>query len=100
MSDNKQDFSLLVSKILEHPELVAQITGLLSESENESRENESIRVSTPSITETAVEQPMDKSKHENRQKLLAALRPFLSEKRRGALDSLQTVATIFEITKS
>ena len=102
MADTKQqDLSALVSKILEHPELVSQITGLLAESAPS--ENES-----PPITETAappaqpIETPIsaEKGKQENRKKLLAALRPFLSERRRGALDSLETAATLFEITKA
>ena len=97
MSDNKQDLSALVARILEHPELVAEITGLLNETATDEKEGERDTVDAP----TAAEAPPESRGHpknENRKKLLAALRPFLSEKRRGALDSLETVATLLEIT--
>ncbi len=102
MADTKQqDLSALVSKILEHPELVAQITGLLAESTPSEAQSTAIaETAVPPIEEIEAQISPGKSKQENRKKLLAALRPFLSERRRGALDSLETVATLFEITKT
>ena len=98
MADSKeQDLSALVSRILEHPQLVSQITQLLSESGTKKEETEEVGV----IEEVASAQPPPiKDKQENRKRLLSALRPFLSERRRGALDSLETVATLLEITRA
>lgn len=95
------DLTSLVAKILAHPELVEQISSLLGENENPpamrvATEGES-EESEPIAQETASAIPRGTDKQENRKRLLTALRPFLSERRSRALDSVETVATLFDL---
>ena len=95
---NTSDLTSLVTKILAHPELVEEITSLLGENESasdaterESEPKEPIKEETVSATPKSID------KAENRKRLLSALRPFLSERRARALDSVETVATLFDL---
>ena len=98
---NTSDLTSLVSKILAHPELVEQISSLLGENESPSvmraATEEESEGSEPIADEGASAIPRGNDKQENRRRLLTALRPFLSERRSRALDSVETVATLFNL---
>ncbi len=84
------DLSKVVSKIMEHPELIEQISGLLSDE----------KVGENAPTEPAVKiqaQPISENPDgKRRQKLLGALRPYLSKERARLLDSMSAVLDLME----
>lgn len=107
--DNSQiDLSKVISVITENPDLIMKISSLLgkggesngendrekpdneedsTEAEN-SKAEETVNISSEITTETA--------EPKNRQNLLSAFRPYLSEGRARALDSVLTIANVFE----
>ena len=103
--NNTSDLTSLVSKIMAHPELIEQISSLMREEEAPPATRASTQSTETNATgakETVSEQASNSlsegtDKRENRKRLLAALRPFLSERRSRALDSVETVATLFDL---
>ena len=106
---NANDLTSMVSKILAHPELVREISALLADKSEGDGVGEARQTSqkgdgydngdTPK-SETHEETSTGSTptgKEENRRRLLAALRPFLSERRSRVLDSVETVATLLDL---
>lgn len=107
------DLTGMVSKILAHPELVKEISSLLTEKSTqsgtgtvaESTEQGGAGYDKASAPEgqgdtTASGEPTGdegSDKEKNRRRLLSALRPFLSERRARVLDSVETVAALLEL---
>ncbi len=93
MSENEKsvpDLSEVVSKIMEKPGLVEKIAGLISE------ETESAP-SPAEAAEVSVLAPADGGEEgRRRQKLLGALRPYLSPERARLLDSMSAVLDLME----
>lgn len=88
------DLSKIVGIIMEHPEIVGQISALLSG-------GESTEASVPAKTET--EPPIaltaGVTKRSDRARLLGAMKPYLSEGRARAVDTMITVTEILESMK-
>ncbi len=95
------ELSKIVSVIMEHPELIEQISSLVSSEKGEAEEEaakpeevkEEIAVSAPAAS---ILQPAAKQ----RSRLLYALKPYLSEKRSKAIDSMLTFGEIFDMMKT
>ena len=93
------DISRVISVIMEHPELVAQISSLLSSSpESETEPTEVPVKETEPHTEPAEEAslPTRVSDGSPRRHLLLAIKPYLSEKRSSAIDTMLTVSEILD----
>lgn len=94
------DLGKIVSLIMENPDLISRIQGL---AKGESGETE---VKNPVVSEevaaTAAEpkrQPTPDVK-EKRNRLLSAMKPYLSSERAKAIDSMMSVAEILDMMKS
>ena len=94
-SKPSSDLTSLVSKILAHPELIEEISSLLTENDSTAVANE--KKEEPTVADTPPVRPKSSLKEENRRRLLAAVRPLLSERRARALDSVETVVTLFDL---
>ena len=92
------DISRIISVIMENPELVEQISALAAEKKEEDppsappEEEKADTVSaSPQITATPI--------HSRREQLLSALKPYLSNERQKAIDSMMTFADILDAIK-
>ena len=99
-TETKPDLSRLIGAIMEHPELIEQISHLADKTATQSEESE--KKDAPAV-EASARAPMpkaQKTEENQRSKLLYALKPYLSEKRSKAIDSMLTFAEIFDMMKS
>lgn len=92
------DLSKIVSMIMENPKLVEEIRDMVSKSEKADdstdvtvSENEKAAAPPPEASETST---YAKSHSSKRNDLLRAMRPYLSEKRGSAIESMITIADI------
>ena len=105
MSENGMpDLSRIVGLIMENPALIEQISGLLknqsSEQEIKTEAAEEPVASAPTAEASAsATYPRDGRKRSNRGRLLGSLKPYLSEKRASAIDTMISVADILDAMK-
>ena len=92
------DLSKIVNMIMENPKLVEEIRDMVSRSEKADdsiedtvSENEKAATAMPEVSETDT---YVKSHSSRRNDLLRAMRPYLSEKRGSAIESMITIADI------
>ena len=93
--DSVPELSKIVSLIMQNPDLIKEISSLASaESEKTPTEpvNEDEEVSSKPV-ETAVKENV----RSHRRELLMAMRPYLSESRRSALDSMASILDIIDV---
>lgn len=102
----EQDLSRIVSLIMENPDLIAQIKSL-GESNTEAKEVTSHATDTRSAPEEktekasiGIEKGNDGIEKKRRRELLCALKPYVSEKRSHAIDSMISIADILDMMKS
>ncbi len=102
-AEGKTDLAGLVSAIMEHPDLIEQISRLAggdSEPDTKKEDNDAsseVLEENASRAEPVLAQP---SGDERRSRLLYALKPYLSEKRARAIDSMLTFGEIFDMMKA
>ena len=98
MSDNQNlDVGKVISVLMENPSLIAEISNLVKK-EEPSEPTETTTEVKPEISAPAsVSIPSAKS---NRTQLLGALKPYLSEPRARAIDSMMTIADIIDMMKA
>jgi hypothetical protein len=95
--ENTPDISKIIGVIMQNPSLISEIAALANkpaETEPSTDATEAPMIeeaAKPASEETAATPP---KRRPPRKELLNAMKPYLSEKRRGALDS---VASIFDI---
>ncbi len=88
------DLTKIVGLIMEHPEIVGQISALLSPEGAGEGESETAEVNaTPTATAP------QSGRRSDRARLLGAMKPYLSESRARAVDTMITVAEILESMK-
>ena len=84
---------------MQNPELIEQISSLMRTGETES-EQPSIEEAPVSISEQTVRsekasaEPLMKS---HRRELLNAMKPYLSENRRSAIDSMSSILDVIDV---
>lgn len=107
MSDQESlDIGKIIGLIMENPGLIEQISNLArqkdypteeqtkeSPTETHKSEQASVTMARPSYTSTS-------SSRGNRAQLLGALKPYVSEERAKAIDSMMSIADILEMMKS
>ena len=97
MSDTP-DLGKIVSLIMENPDLIARIQGL-------AKGEEAKEPPKPQRVEAEVATPMEASRpatidtKEKRNRLLCAMKPYLSSERAKAIDSVMSVAEILDMMK-
>ncbi len=103
-AENTPDLSKIIGVIMEHPELIEQISQLANAAPEEKGEDK--KEELPPIiekeekTSEAVSAGARFSDSKRRSQLLYALKPYLSEGRARAIDSMLTFGEIFDMMKS
>ena len=91
------DLSKIINVIMENPALVEEIRSMVRKSEAEDRESEP-QIEGPGENSTAEEEDTQttypKSKASRRNDLLRAMRPYVSEQRGRAIESMISIADI------
>jgi hypothetical protein len=98
------DISKLVSIIMQNPALISQIAALANGAQDtESETSEDVNTVAPTVREeqtveavSTVESTKSHTK-ERRRELLNAMKPYLSESRRSALDSMASILDILDV---
>ena len=92
------DLGKIVSLIMENPDLITKIQGL-------AKGEETKEAPKPQKVEAEVAAPVEASRpaaidtKEKRNRLLCAMKPYLSSERAKALDSVMSVAEILDMMK-
>ena len=106
MAENEGlDLSKVINLIMENPKLIEEISSLAKGNKtaedspadlksNEAKETQVAEVPTPAVTYTE-----PKPKKSRRGELLGAMKPYLSDERAKALDSVLTIAEILNLMK-
>lgn len=85
------DISRIVSVLMENPELIEQISALVNEKPEETSQ-ETVEEPKAEVEASAV--PVSEDLRGRREHLLSALKPYLSDERQRAIDSMMTFADI------
>lgn len=104
MNDSGMDLSKIVGLIMENPGIIAQISELVRKGEPEPSEemtepNPITEQTRPTEQAPAAAAPRE-SQRERRAALLCALKPYVSEKRAQAIDSMLTITEMIELMKA
>ena len=110
MSDQESiDIAKVVNLIIENPGLIQQISGLVKQNkptteavENTLPEPQKEQVTMDNTAEPTVARPTYASLNQrsNRAQLLGALKPYVSEERAKAIDSMISIADVLDIMKT
>ena len=96
------DISKIVSVIMQNPALISQIASLVntnaqSVDDGASDEAELKEVQTQSAETVQTVQEAPTHNRARRKELLNAMKPYLSEHRRGAVDSMSSILDILDV---
>ena len=108
MSENQGlDISKVVGLIMENPALIEQIANLAkskevpSDTESKSVEEAPKTVENPPMQTSSEATYLQKPRGvQDRSRLLSALKPYVSEERAKAIDSMLTIAEILDMMKA
>ena len=110
MSDQENfDVSRVIGVIMENPQLIEQISGLMKQRNNDADESQSSSVikteSSNNADNTNAESaasanPILPRHRGNRAQLLGALKPYVSEERARAIDSVISIADILDMMRA
>ena len=96
------DLSKIVSLIMQNPELISQISSLMKSGE-ESDEAPAVaeeKKEEKVVVESSASAPIQPSHSQNkrrRKELLSAMKPYLSEHRQSAIDSMSSILDIIDV---
>lgn len=96
------DLSKIVGLIMQNPDLIAQISALASSEGEEPEAQEGGEIAERETEEvSAVPRQIPESEGRNmrahRHELLSAMKPYLSEQRRTAIDSMSSILDIIDV---
>ncbi len=97
--DNNMDLSSVVSLIMQHPEIVAQIASLAKANETGGSVSEPSVPEVETVAEEITPRVSEKTpdiKRQNRERLFSALKPYLSSERAKTLSSVEAMVAIFD----
>lgn len=94
--ESTPDLSRIVNLIMQNPELIEQISALTnSQPEEEPASKE--KTTEVVAEETIATEPPRRDMRSHRRELLSAMKPYLSEGRRSALDSMSSILDIIDV---
>ena len=99
------DISKIIGLIMENPQLIEQISNLAKQSDNTTPEPAKEINETPGIEQT-IAAPISPTysnvghSRGNRAQLLGALKPYVSEERAKAIDSMISIADILDMMRA
>lgn len=88
------DLSRIVNAIMQHPELISEIAKLGEEESKPAEVKEEAKVAEPTVASS-----VHRADSEKRTRLLSALKPYLSESRSKAIDSILTFGEVFDMMR-
>lgn len=100
------DISKIIGVLMQNPALISEIASLVNGAEKNGESNAQETGEAPvAVEETATEpvvrvsQPREVQSHNKarRKELLSAMKPYLSENRRGAIDSMASILDIIDV---
>lgn len=97
------DISKIIGVIMQNPALISQIASLVGSSDKEAEKDESqspvADAPLEEDTPVAISAPREVQDHSRarRKELLNAMKPYLSEQRRGAIDSMASILDIIDV---
>ena len=94
------DLSKIVSLIMENPELISKIQGLAKGDEEKAEEPKKEATVEPVAAASAIPDVPRHDAREKRNRLLYAMKPYLSSERAKAIDSMMSVADILDMIKT
>ena len=101
------DLSKVISLIMENPALIEQISNLARQSSAEAKPEERKNVVEETVAQQEIEPPKATPTYappidqkSNRSRLLGALKPYVSEERAKAIDSMISIANILDMMKA
>ena len=110
MENNSMDLSKIISLIMENPKLISDIKALSEGSASKKEaESEAVTDSREALSEsvtTSVESRQENQQDgigesgRNRKKLLSAFKPYLSDDRKRAVDSIVSIVDIIDAMKA
>lgn len=99
--DSGMDIAKLVSLIMENPELIEKIKTLgeknALEEDGDSRDEKPSEAIPTSANAASTEDSGIRSRKKLRGSLLSSLKPYVSEKRRSAIDTMMTVFDVIDL---
>ena len=95
------DLSKIVSVIMQNPALISEIAALASATKQPTEEaNPEVVIEQSKQTSPIPERPErpePSRARAHRKELLSAMKPYLSESRRGALDSMASILDVIDV---
>ena len=99
------DLSKIVSIIMQNPDLIAQISSLMKNAEDNSEatvaaeEKKAEQNEKPDIESSVTSPvlPQNSQSKRRRKELLSAMKPYLSEHRQSAIDSMSSILDIIDV---
>lgn len=94
--ESTPDLSRIVNLIMQNPELLEQISALTN---SQPEEEPASKEETTEVVaeETIAPEPPRRDMRSHRRELLSAMKPYLSESRRSALDSMSSILDIIDV---
>ncbi len=93
------DLSKVINLIMENPTLVEQIRNMVEASEKKENAEEEKSASQKTTPTASVENTYSESHTSKRNDLLRAIRPYISEERGKAIETMITIADIISAAK-
>ena len=93
------DLSKVIGIIMEHPEIIGQISALVGKDGATDTEPEAVTANAAEGGDAAPVARVTGSHASNRARLLGAMKPYLSEGRARAIETMITVTDILESMK-
>lgn len=107
MSENQGlDLGKVVELIMENPQLIAQISNLAKQSAPPQPDNDSEEAEkTEDAVQSSLQSPQPtyapaEHKRSNRSQLLCAFKPYVSDERARAIDSMLAIADILDMMRA
>ena len=94
------DLSKIVSLIMQNPALIEQISALAKgEGDNKESVEAEVKDEVAAPEAETISASIQGSQRSHRHELLGALKPYLSEQRRAAIDSMMSISDILDVMK-
>lgn len=93
------DLSKIINLIMENPALIEQIKSMVGSAENTEQKSSESDIQSEKISTPTAENTYQVAQSSRRNDLLRAIRPYLSEGRGKAIESMITIADIISVTK-
>ena len=102
------DLSRIVNLIMENPKLIEEIKNMASQTKSDSANTNEEMEESGKTSEVVGEEdtiiantyPQKDDRRSRRNSLLSALKPYVSEKRCRAIDSMMSIADILEVVRT